>query len=417
MAEPLLADVGTDADVFAHAGLAFGGEALAPLADVPLDDAQVMAIAEQMTGLSDWGDDDTFRIGLKVLTDSIEGMDPSPRWRHSFRRQLVHLLNQRLRLRDDEVGHPQVLSEEIERPVLIVGLPRTGTTLTHDLLALDPAARAPANWEYASPWPAPQIATFDSDPRIAKVNASWEAQRAASPELVHMLPMDATMPSECNDAMMFHFAGPNFTAWMKVPEHRAWSVEVTAPGLYATHRRLLQQLQWQGPRGRWTLKSPGFISDLDAILDTYPDACLIWTHRDPARTIASLASLIASLQNALLGEYPDPVALGRGVQRQWSMALKRGMEQRRGDARVEAATLDIPYRDLVADKAATVRRIHEHFDLPLSDEHLRRVGELEQAQPTSHFAKHTYTPDEYGVDIHEVARDLSDYYGRFGDLL
>lgn len=409
--------VADDDTVFAHAGLAFGGEALEPLADVPMTEEEVLGHAQQMTGLDDWGEDESFRIGLRILIDSVEKMEPSARWRHSFRRQIVHLLNQRLRLRADERAHPEVLDEQIERPVLIVGLPRTGTTLTHDLLALDPAARAPRNWEYAAPWPAPELASFDSDPRIAKVNESWRAQREASPELAHMLPMDANMPSECNDSMMFHFAGPNFTAWMRVPEHRAWSVEVTAPGLYATHKRILQQLQWRGPRGRWTLKSPGFISDLDAILDTYPDACLIWTHRDPARTIASLASLIASLQNALLGEYPDPVELGRAVQRQWTIALKRGLEQRRTDRRVERACLDVLYRDLVSDKPGTVRRIHEHFGLTLSDEHLRRVGQLEAEQPTSHFAKHSYTVDEYGIDPAIVAAECSEYYDRFGALV
>lgn len=405
-----------DTTVFAHAGLAFGGESMEPLANVPLTTDQVLALAEEMTGFDDWGDDPTFRIGLEILVNSIENLDPPPRWRHSFRRQIVHLLNQRLRLREDERRDPQLVHERIERPVIIVGLPRTGTTLTHDLLALDPAARAPCNWEYAAPSPAPETETFAIDPRIARVNASWEAQRAASPELVHMLPMDATMPSECNDAMMFHFAGPNFAAWMKVPEHRAWSVEVTAPGLYATHRRILQQLQRRGPRGRWTLKSPGFLSDLDAILDTYPDACLIWTHRDPARTIASLASLIASLQNALLGEYPDRAELGRGVQRQWTVACQRGLAQRRTDPRVNAAVLDVPYRDLVADKRATVRAIHEHFGLGISDRHLERIGQLERDQPTSQFAKHTYTADEYAIDTRVIADELAEYYELYGDL-
>lgn len=284
-----------DGDLFAHAGLAFGGDELERWATVPLAEREILERAQTMTGLSDWGTDESFKTGLRILIESIEEMGPTPRWRHSFRRQIVHLLNQRLRLRDDEIREPRVLDERIVRPVVILGLPRTGTTLTHDLLALDPGARAPRNWEYAAPWPAPERSTFATDPRIAEVKASWKAQRDASPELAHMLPMDAHMPSECNDAMMFHFAGPNFAAWMRVPSHRSWSVEVTAPGLYDTHRRILQQLQWKGPRGRWTLKSPAFISDLDAILAAYPDACLIWTHRDPAQTIASLASLIGAL--------------------------------------------------------------------------------------------------------------------------
>ena len=234
-----------------------------------------------------------------------------------------------------------------------------------------------------------------------------------------MLPMDANMPSECNDSMMFHFAGPNFTAWMRVPEHRAWSVEVTAPGLYATHKRILQELQWKGPRGRWTLKSPGFISDLDAILDTYPDACLIWTHRDPARTIASLSSLISSLQNALLGEYPDPSRAGPrrtaavdggGASAVWNSASS--------DPRVERAMLRRPLQRSRADKSATVRRIHEQFGLEFTDEHLRRVGRAREAeQPSSHFAKHSYTPGRVRRRRRDVRDELSDYYERFGELI
>lgn len=406
----------TDADLFAHAGLAFGGEELEAYSGVPIDAEQALAMAEQMTGLDDWGDDDSFRVGLEVLVAAIEDMGPSRRHRHSFRRQIVHLLNQRLRMRDDEVRDPSVLDERIERPILILGLPRTGTTLMHELLALDPAARAPLNWEYAQPWPAPELARFESDPRIEKTDASWAAQRAASPELANMLPTFATMPSECNDSMMFHFAGPNFWAWMRVPEHARWTAERSAPGLYGTHRRLLQQLQWKGPRGRWTTKSPAFLGDLPAILDTYPDACLVWTHRDPARTIASLSSLVASLQYALLGERPDPVQLAESARELWVAQLKRSLAARE-DPRVAEAIIDIPYAELTADHVGTARRIHERFGLDFVDEHRTRIERLRPVQPASRYAKHSYTAEEYGLDVDELREELSDYYVEFGDLV
>ncbi len=410
------AAVGRDTDLFAHAGLAFGGDGLESLASVPMTEEQVLSLAQQMTGCDDWGPDESFRVGLRVLVDAIEAMEPPDRWRHSFRRQIVHFLNQRLRLREDERGSPEIREESIDGPVMIVGIPRTGTTLTHDLLALDPSARAPRNWEYAAPWPAPQIETFATDPRIAKVNASWKAQLDASPELSSMLPMDANMPSECNDSMMFHFAGPNYWAWFRVPEHRRWTAEQTAPGLYGTHKRILQQLQWKGPRGRWTLKSPGFIGDLTAILDTYPDARLVWTHRDPATTIASLSSLVAALQNALLGVYPDPVELGKETRDLWVACLKRGMAAR-SDPRVAKAVLDIPYRELVSDKVGTTRRIHDHFGLEFTDEHQKGIEALEVVQPSSHFAKHSYTPEDFGVDVDSLREELSDYYAQYGDLV
>jgi hypothetical protein len=405
-----------DTEIFAHAGLAFGGDELWEIASVPLSEPELLAQAEEMTGLSDWGPDESFRVGLKILVDAIEEMSPPPEWRHSFRRQILHLLNQRLHLRDDELRHPEVLDERIERPILIVGLPRTGTTLTHELLALDANARAPLNWEYAAPWPPPERATFDADPRIAKVNTSWKAQTDASPDILTKMPVDAKLPSECNDSMMYHFAGPNFWAWMGVPKHRRFTADQTAPGLYRTHKRILQELQWKGPRGRWTLKSPGFVGDLSAILDEYPDACLIWTHRDPATTYVSLASLVSSLQQALLGRKPDPAEIGWESRELWSAALERGLRSR-DDPRVEAATMDVAYRDLVADKVGTVRRIYERFDLELDDAHVRRIRQLEVEQPSSQFAQHRYTTDEFGVDRAEVEAELPAYYERFGDLL
>lgn len=406
----------SDSQLFAHAGLAFGGEDLAHLAAEPITERQVLALAEERTGLDDWGEDAAFREGLRVLVEAIEEIEPPPEWRHSFRRQIVHFLAQRLHLRDDEVRSPEVLDEAIEAPVLIVGLPRTGTTLSHELLALDPTARAPLNWEYAAPWPAPELDTFASDPRIALVNASWRAQLEASPELAGMLPMDANMPSECNDSMMFHLAGPNFWAWMKVPKHRSWSAAGTAPGLYRTHRRILQQLQWQGPRGRWTLKSPGFIGDLVDILDVYPDARFVWTHRDPATTIASLSSLVAALQNALLGKRPDPVELARETRHLWVACLKRGVEAR-SDPRVANAIVDVPYRELVADKVTTTRKVHERLGLDFTDEHRRLIDELEARRPSSQFAQHSYTTDDFGVDVASLREELADYYERFGALV
>jgi len=406
----------TDADVFAHAGLAFGGESMEADAGVPLTTAEVLGRAEDMTGLDDWGADARFQEGLDVLVDAIEAMDPSPVHRHSFRRQIVHLLNQRLRLRDDELRHPEIVAAEIEAPVLIVGLPRTGTTLTHELMALDPTARAPLNWEYAAPWPAPELATFDDDPRIAKVEASWAVQREASPEIMSMLPTSATMPSECNDSMMFHFTGPNFWAWMKVPAHRTWLASKSTPGLYDTHRRILQQLQWKGPRGRWTLKSPGFIGDLDQIVQRYPDATLVWTHRDPATTIASLSSLVAALQYALLGERPDPVALAAETRDLWVSLLKRGLQARR-DPRVARAVVDVPYHQLVGDKIGTVGMLHDHIGLPFTAEHVARIEALEVEQPTSTYAKHTYSREQFGVDEASIRDELADYYDQFGHLI
>lgn len=408
--------VGGDRRLFVHAGLAFGGEELEPLAGVPMSEDQVLELAQAMTALDDWGDDITFRTGLGILIESFEDGQPPPRWRHAFRRQLVHILNQRLHLRCDELEHPEIIGREIDAPLVAFGLPRSGTTVMHELLALAPDARAPLNWEYAAPWPAPQVATFATDPRISHVDRSWSQMISDSPGLVHMLPMQATMPSECNDALMFHFAGPNFWAWFRVPEHRRWIADQQVPGMFGTHRRILQQLQWKGPPGRWTLKSPGFVGDIEAIIEAYPDVRLVWTHRDPGKTIVSLASLVAAKQRGVLGEAPDPLTLGTETLDLWMALLRRGLAARR-NPRIGRAILDVSYQDLVADKAATIARVHDHFGLEFSAEHERSILSFEQEQPSSHYAQHRYDAKDFGLDPRRIRDELADYYAECGEFL
>jgi hypothetical protein len=405
-----------DAGLFAHAGLGYGGLELLPYVDAPLEVEQAARMAEDMTGLSDWGPDDSWRIGLQVLINDLESQDPSPDHRHLFRQQIVHFLNQRLRLRDDEINHPEILDEAIERPLVVLGLPRAGTTVLYQLLSLDPVVRYPENWEYAAPWPAPEAENYEHDPRIALTDASWRIKGSRVPGLDAMLPMFARMPSQCQDVMQYHFAGPCFGAWMGAVEHGVWSAETTPPGLYDLHKRVLQQLQWKGPRGRWTLKSPAFFGDLEAIVDTYRDVILVWIHREPESSFVSLPSLTCAVREACLLERPDPATIGHQTLHEWSIRLRRGVEQRR-DPKVAERIFDVSYAEMVADKAGTVAKIHEHFGLEMAADHRKRIEEFEVTQPSSKFAKHSYAAEDFDLDAGTIRSALPDsYYEEFGEL-
>jgi hypothetical protein len=406
-----------DVGLFAHAGLAYGGLELLPHANIPLDEGQLITHAEAMTGLSDWGSDASFRLGLRRLIDDLEGQQPSAYHRHLFRRQIVHFLNQRLRLRDDELQHPSILEEKIERPLVVLGLPRAGTTVLYQLLALDPTVRYPENWEHAAPWPAPEVATYACDRRIALTDGSWHIKKSRVPALESMLPMFARMPSQCQDVMQYHFAGPCFGAWMGAVDHGLWAAETTPPGVYELHKRILQQLQWKGPRGRWTLKSPAFFGDLEAIVATYPDVILVWIHREPTSSFVSLPSLTCAVREACLGERPDPAVVGHQTLNEWSLRLRRGMEQRRNPA-VADRILDVSYAEMVDDKAGTVANIHDHFGLAFSDEHRSKIDQFEVEQPSSKFAKHAYKAEEFDLDEATIRAALPDaYYEEFAELL
>ena len=194
----------------------------AAYAGARLDVQRLTAAAEAATGLSDWGKDQTFRIGLEKLVKALNDLDAPDLLRQQAGMRMTGSLMTLLHFVEDEKLHPEILAERIERPVVIVGLPRTGTTVTYDLLALDPAARAPRNWEFAMPWPAPEIATWNTDPRIAQLDAIFEHLLRGAPKLADIQDIEARACSECNLAFTHHFASTQFPAEWGVISYGKW---------------------------------------------------------------------------------------------------------------------------------------------------------------------------------------------------
>ena len=386
-------------------------------ADRPLDEATLLAEAERATGLSDWGDDQSWRKGFGKLVAAIEAMNPEPAFRAEAGGRIRHILETRLRLVDDARRHPEIEAQPIEKLIAVVGLPRTGTTITYDLLALDPAARTPREFELYIPWPASEEATFDSDPRIAAITAMYDNYLKHAPQLAEIQRLDCTQPGECNHGICFHFASTNFPAEYGVPDFAQWLIEEVPEGLYKTHKRLLQQFQWKGPKGRWVIKSPQHLFDLPGLVETYPDAALVWTHRDPVLTLSSLSSFVAGLQ-AAVGQGKDPHVIGRMVVDTWVAGMARATKARAENPAVEARIIDIAHRDVVHDPVGQVRRIYDRFGLPFTPELERRITTFLAENPSaSRLGKHRHSPEQFGIDPDEVHEKLADYYDRFGHLL
>lgn len=168
-----------------------------------LDRQALMAEAERLAGLSDWGADRAFEEGLGRLVEAVEAQPFAASLREAVRVEVTRLLTTRLQLQREAIDHPEILRGEIRRPLVVLGLPRTGTTWLFELLALDPGARAALTWEVAAPCPAPRLDSFATDPRIAQTQAGIDAMLAAAPELATMHPFDATLPAECNAILQF----------------------------------------------------------------------------------------------------------------------------------------------------------------------------------------------------------------------
>jgi hypothetical protein len=379
--------------------------------------AGMEAEAAALAGLSDFGPDTGWRDGLRRLVDAVEAMNPSGQLREIARHNIVGQLATRLRFVEDDRTHPDISTQDVGNPLVVVGLPRTGTTIVYDLLCLDPAARAPREWEWYIPWPPTDTATIDSDPRIAQVQAIYQNWLAHAPQLADIQRMDCTQAGECNHGMQLHFASTNFWAELGVPDFTRWLIEDLPAGQYVTHKRLLQNFQWKGPRGRWTLKSPQHLFDLPGLLKTYPGAMLVWTHRDPVLTFSSLASMVAGFQKAF-GGGENLHEIGRSVFEIWSAAMARGTAARDADPALASRIIDMAHADVVADPKGSIQQIYDRFGLVFTDTHKSKIDRFLAENPAAkRMGRHQHSPEQFGIKTAQVHTQLADYYDRFGHLL
>lgn len=376
-------------------------------------------MAEIETGLSDWGQDKSFLTGLDVLIAAIRAMPGGDAFVPAISSQIIRNLSIRLQLEDDAKRHPEILEGRIDRPLIVAGLPRTGTSWLFELLALDPACRAPLEWEANAPYPAPDIATFASDPRIASLQGGFDAMLAAAPELATMHEFNAVLPAECNTIMQLHFASSDFWASYAVPDYIQWLSFERPTGTFKTHKRVLQQLQWKGPGGRWTLKSPPHLLMVDELLAAYPDACIVQTHREPAKMVASLANMVRTIRKLRFpdaAQIHDAKEIARSVLLHFGQALERSTKSRE-DPEVDRRFFDVAYRDLVSKPTPIIKAIYTHFDLPFTPEYEQRLAaHLAAPRSTGHGA-HKYDMAEFGIDELDLPGKFPTYRRRFGHML
>jgi hypothetical protein len=368
---------------------------------VRLDEATLVARATRETGLADFGDD-RFRVPLRRLLDAFEREAAlTVLGRLIARTDVVRLLANRLRMVDAHARNPEIGDAEIRAPIFVVGLPRTGTSILHELLAQDPANRVPMTWEVMHPWPAPERATYETDPRIAAVEKHFAGVDRLIPGFKTMHPMGARLPQECVALTAHDFATMLFSTTHHVPGYQAWLDGADLRWVYASHRRQLQYLQWKCPAERWVLKSPGHLWALDALLAVYPDARIVQTHRDPLQVIASLASLVTLLRSLA----------------EWTARLADGLARAtavRDRLPAGARVLDVQFAELMRDEVAMVRRIYAHFDLGLSGEVEALMRRFLTENPREKHGRHRYTLAAAGLDEPTERRRYAAYQERVG---
>lgn len=374
----------------------------------PLDAQALLAEAQQVTGLGDFGSQ-AFRPGLDALVATYNAAPLNERGRRRNHRRLVELLTTRLRIEDAWRRHPEILQRPIRRPMVLTGLPRSGTSALFNLLACDPATRPLRLWEARHPDPLYDLPAGAADPRRDALEARFAEGRKNNPDFTKVHFASADTPEECVLAQAFALHGVQMGFEVMLEPYGSWFRAQDLHGLYSYYRDILRLLDWQRPGERWLLKAPAHMWAIDALIDVFPDVAIVWSHRNPLSCVASICSMTHIIMAPQMDV--DCRALGPVVMDFYATSLERGLAAR--DAADPARFIDVSHDDFVADSLAVAERIYHHFALALTPVARAAMTAHVEANPQGKHGKHEYDLDQFGLDRRTVLDRFAPYVDRF----
>jgi hypothetical protein len=380
------------------------------VATATLDPGALIEEARASAGAHDLGDE-TLPNRLAELTEQLKRrLDVAAR---SQARAVIHgLLVQRLALFQARRKHVGVGDEVIDRPVIIFGEGRSGTTLLQMLLGCDVDARVPEFWEVMRPAPPPGIS--DTEARRREADSDWAEILALIPSWLAAHPYNAMLgrnPPECERLWAFDFRSMPPTAWWRVPGVYFPAVRLARDDVrqYEIHRMVLQHLQFRMPARRWVLKGVTHQYRLPALLAAYPDATFVWIHRDPVEAIASRFELQAQIYEALNGSLDRPAFAQSLVERAVANFTSAATQPEADDQRIH----HLEYRNFTAEPIDTIRALYDSAGLEYSAAFEGAMRAWLDENPADRFGRFTYSPDGLGVNLTELDKALQPYRERF----
>ncbi len=383
----------------------------------------VIAVLEEAatrSGLWDWGDME-FTEPLRLLLESArrEGALNSV-GRDVLHKVVIRHLRNRLSLQAFVKAHPEVRVAPVRQPVFITGLPRTGTTVLHNMMAADPANRVLRFWEALRVCnPATGTAGCCEDTLVAEAEVWLERLYALAPYFRAIHASTATGPEECDALFQNCFASQHFDDMFRAEEYSAWLTSASLRPEYANYRLQLRSLQLQslslndgqGGERRWVLKSPSHLGYLTALFETFPDATVVFCHRDPDDAVASYASLVMNVRKPY-SDIVTPEVVGAHALRRCTEAMRRALETR--DAVGDERFVDVAYQELVDDPIGAVRRLYERIGRSLGEDEETAMRGWLQGNPRNRHGAHRYDLSQFGLSSEAVAEGLGSYLDRFG---
>lgn len=381
---------------------------------VDLNPDRLMQRAAKETGLEDYGCG-YFREPLRRLCQSLEeDAHLSGLGRVIARKDILRLLGNRLQFVEIFKQHPEIADEQITAPVFILGMPRTGTTSLHELMALDPQFRIALSWEVAHPFPPPETATYTSDPRIARVNDELSGVDRLLPGFKNMHPMGAELPQECVSLFAHDFASMIFDVQFRLNQYQEWLLREDMGEVFSNHRRWLQLLQWKCPGDTWVLKSPQYLWNIDDMLREYPDARVVQTHRDPVKVALSIGSLTATLRS-LGSSQVDLIECTREYLDLLDYGTGKTMAAREKGLLNSDRVIDVQFAGFRKDPLAALERIYVGLGFSMTETTRERMREfLRSGNESERHGKHSYDLAGSGLDLEQERIRFKNYEEAYG---
>jgi len=374
---------------------------------VPLDMDYFLNKAKERTSLSNFGSEH-FLGPLKIYIEDLQNSEFSLIGRMIKSQEILRLLENRLRIEDEISRHPKILNQKIETPIFIISLPRAGSSILFELMAQKSEIRTTMFWEAVEPCPPPRTPSYQSDRRIKSTENAIEAWNRIAPEMRSKHLVAPNVPVECIQIQSFSFVSANLMYGTNNYMQRLSTEDFIES--YKYHKRVLQLLQSETDDKQWLLKAPSHLSNIPELLKVYPDAKIVFIHRDPTKVLASTASTMATI-HAIFGA-PFDQDMYFDFYSAVVQGLLKNFSSLHDELKNRGTVVDIRYQDLISEPIDTISRIYSDLGSPLTEIDCQAVSDYYVNRPKKKHGIHSYSiPD--GVDIRDLQNKYAAYREQF----